>query len=53
MKKLNFFLPVFICFLLMAVSCNNASKETNTTKVDSTTTKDTIKSDPSKFSEPH
>jgi hypothetical protein len=54
MKKNYFLLPITICMLVLAVGCNNSGSNENKEQADTTVhAADTIKSDPSKFSDPH
>ena len=51
MKKVMALLLFSMVFI--AVGCNNSGKESSTTNTDTASHADTIKSDPSKFSDPH
>ncbi len=53
MKKVKFLSFILICILSLSVGCNNSSTGSDTATKDSTLPSDTIKSDPSKFSDPH
>jgi len=60
MKKIRLILPLVILFVAMQLGCNdnkqpatNASAKDTTATTDTTMKKDTIKSDPDKFSDPH
>jgi hypothetical protein len=53
MKKMKIFVPALICIIFTSMGCNDAGSEKSTTPKESTSPGDTIKSDESKFSEPH
>ncbi len=53
MKRIKLFIPALICTIFLSVGCNNSGGENKPTNQDSASPRDTIKSDPSKFSNPH
>lgn len=54
MKQVKYFFAALTMMALAAASCGNSGESTNTTSTDTVAQPvDTIKSDPSTFSDPH
>jgi hypothetical protein len=53
MKKSKLFTIALLGILMAHAGCNNAGTEKDTQTKDTLSSSDTIKSDPSKFSDPH
>lgn len=53
MKKLQLLMLAGVCALLLSTACNNSGKESESATKDTVSAGDTIKSDPSQFSDPH
>ncbi len=46
-------MSILICILFLNIGCNNSGNDKSSTTKEATSPGDTIKSDPSKFTDPH
>ena len=53
MERIKMLISILICILFLSIGCNNSGDDKSTTTKEATSAGDTIKPDPSKFTDPH